>query len=226
MEERQVSADGVTHRLGRPFLVLATQNPVESEGTYPLPEAQLDRFLLRLAVGYPSEADEVALLRLRVDRGTQQAQAAGPGVPAPAAGTGERRLRPLLNGAAVVALQQAVERVQVSDDVLRYVVALVTASRDDERTEVGASPRAAVALTQAARAWAALRGRGFVVPDDVKRLATPALAHRLVLRPEAWVRGATGVAVVTDLLGRVPTPAALTETDRRAAAAEPPTALR
>jgi MoxR-like ATPase len=205
MEERQVTVDGRTHPLARPFLVLATQNPIESEGTYPLPEAQLDRFLLRVSVGYPDPGSEVELLRRRVAR---RAEAVA--------------LHPLLDGAAVLRLQSAVETVAVADDVLAYVVQLVGATRADERTEAGASPRAALALMQAARARAALAGRGFVLPDDVKRLATAVLGHRIVLRPEAWVRGVTGVAVVADALGSVPTPDTLTAADRLAAAPQAP----
>jgi MoxR-like ATPase len=200
MEERQVTVDGHSHRLPRPFVVLATQNPIESEGTYPLPEAQLDRFLMRVSVGYPDAGSEAELLRRRVAR---RADAVA--------------LRPLLDAEAVLALQAAVETVDVAPDVLAYVVALARATRDDERTEAGASPRAALALTQAARAWAALGGRGFVVPDDVKRLAPAVLSHRMALRPEAWVRGVTGAAVVGDALASVPTPATLTTEDRRAA---------
>ncbi len=199
MQERQVTADGVSHPLPRPFLVLATQNPLESEGTYPLPEAQLDRFLLRVSVGYPSAEHELDLLRQRVERGTPDAI-----------------LAPLLDGPTVLAMQQAVESVQVADDVLRYVVALVGATREDRRTEAGASPRAALALVAAARARAALDARTFVVPDDVKALATATLAHRLVLRAEAWIRGVTQAQVVADCLASVPTPAALTATDRAA----------
>jgi len=202
MEERQVTVDGVSHRLPAPFLVLATQNPLESEGTYPLPEAQLDRFLLRVSVGYPDAEAEVDLLRRRVERRRNQVD-----------------LRSLLDGAGVRALQLAVETVHVADDLLAYVVALVGATRADARTEAGASPRAALALVAAARARAALSGRTFVVPDDVKGLAVPVLAHRLVLRPEAWIRGITQAEVVTDCLGTVPTPATLTDADRAAAAA-------
>lgn len=197
MEERQVTVDGTSHRLPRPFTVLATQNPLESEGTYPLPEAQLDRFLLRVSVGYPATDAEVELLRRRVQRRTNE-------VP----------LRPVLDAAGVAALQAAVETVTVDDDVLRYVVSLVQATRDDARTEAGASPRAALALVAASRARAALAGRGFVLPDDVKAMAASVLAHRLVLRPEAWIRGVTASMVVADALGGVATPATLTDSDR------------
>jgi MoxR-like ATPase len=201
MEERQVTVDGTSHALDAPFLVLATQNPLESEGTYPLPEAQLDRFLLRVTVGYPSPEDELDLLRRRVARRRAAVD-----------------LEPVLDAAGVRALQAAVETVHVADDLLTYVVSLVTATRDDARTEAGASPRAALALVAAARAKAALAGRGFVVPDDVKALAVPVLAHRLVLRPEAWIRGVGQATVVTDCLASVPTPTALTDADRASAA--------
>ena len=197
MEERQVTVDGTSHRLPRPFTMLATQNPLESEGTYPLPEAQLDRFLLRVSVGYPATDAEVELLRRRVQRRSNE-------VP----------LRPVLDAAGVAALQAAVETVAVDDDVLRYVVSLVQATREDARTEAGASPRAALALVAASRARAALGGRSFVVPDDVKAMASAVLAHRLVLRPEAWIRGVTAQTVVADALAGVATPATLTESDR------------
>ncbi len=200
MEERQVTVDGVSHPLPAPFLVMATQNPLESEGTYPLPEAQLDRFLLRVSVGYPDAAAEVDLLRRRVQRKRNQVD-----------------LQPQLDADSVRALQAAVETVHVAEDLLTYVVALVTATRTDGRTEAGASPRAALALVAAARAKAALAGRTFVIPDDVKQLAVATLAHRLVLRPDAWIRGITQTVVVADCLGSVPTPATLTEADRAAA---------
>ena len=196
MEERQVTVDGISHRLDHPFLVLATQNPLESEGTYPLPEAQLDRFLLRVSVGYPSAEAEVDLLRRRARRGRDAVE-----------------LRPVLDADALSALQAGTEQVGVADDVLAYIVGLTGATRDAEQTEAGASPRGSLALMRAARARAALSGRDFVTPDDVKALAVPALAHRLVLRPEAWVRGVTGADVVRACLERVPTPATLTDDD-------------
>jgi MoxR-like ATPase len=196
MEEHQVTADGVSHTLERPFLVLATQNPLESEGTYPLPEAQLDRFLLRVSVGYPSATHEVDLLRRRVERRTEAVS-----------------LRPVLDTEQLLRLQALVETVQVADDVLAYIVAVVEATRSSDHTEAGASPRGSLALMRAARARAALAGRDFVIPDDVKQLAVPTLAHRLVLRPEAWVRGVTGADIVTRCLATVPTPASLTPAD-------------
>ena len=196
MEERQVTVDGISHRLDRPFLVMATQNPLESEGTYPLPEAQLDRFLLRVSVGYPSSDAEVDLLRRRARRGREAVE-----------------LQPVLDAGALSELQAATEQVSVADDVLAYIVALASATREAEQTEAGASPRGSLALMRAARARAALAGRAFVTPDDVKALAVPALAHRLVLRPEAWVRGVSGADIVTGCLATVPTPATLTDDD-------------
>jgi MoxR-like ATPase len=196
MEERQVTADGVSHQLQRPFLVLATQNPLESEGTYPLPEAQLDRFLLRVSVGYPSVEAEIDLLRRRAARGHDRVD-----------------LVPIVDGRQLAELQAVVETVAVADDVLAYIVAITGATRDAEQTEAGASPRGSLALLRTARARAALQGRSFVTPDDVKALAPAALAHRLVLRPEAWVRGVSGTDVVAQSLATVPTPASLTGDD-------------
>jgi MoxR-like ATPase len=171
MQERQVTIDGTTHPLPRPFLVIATQNPVESEGTYPLPEAQLDRFILRTRIGYPSSVDESQLLHRRIARGSDVVE-----------------LRPAMSSDEFLAAQQAVERIHVDTAVVDYVVAIVRATREDRDVEVGASPRGSLALLQLARAAAMLAGRDFVTPDDVRRLAVPALAHRLVLTAEAWAR--------------------------------------
>jgi MoxR-like ATPase len=191
MQERQVTVDGTTYKLPRPFLVLATQNPIEYEGTYPLPEAQLDRFLLRVRVGYPSAEDEQEILRRRLDRGTDEVD-----------------VEPVVDAAALLDLQQALELVHVSDAVLRYVTELVGATRSSPQVDVGASPRGTIALLKLSRARAALSGRDFVTPDDVKHVAVPALAHRLILKPEQWVRGVGGEEVVVDCLERVATPAA------------------
>ncbi|QFZ16671.1 AAA family ATPase [Saccharothrix syringae] len=190
MQERQVTVEGRTFPLPRPFHVLATANPVEYEGTYPLPEAQLDRFLLRLDIGYPPPAEEVEVLRRRLARRREEAE-----VP------------PVLDAERLAALQRGVEQVAVDDDVLRYCVDLAAATRDHAAVEVGASPRGAQALVLVGRALAVLDGRDFVLPEDVKECAVPALAHRLTLRPETWTSGTTGVEVVTELLGRVPGPA-------------------
>jgi len=191
MEERQVTADDGTHELERPFLVLATQNPIEYEGTYPLPEAQLDRFLMRLRVGYPTGDDEWNMLDARARRGTDAVA-----------------LNAIIDGQGLRSLQAAVEAVHVGPAVGRYMVALATATRENPEVEVGASPRGSLALMRLSRARAALEGRDFVVPDDVKGVAIPALAHRLVLRPELWVRRVDAGDVVARVLGDVPAPTA------------------
>jgi MoxR-like ATPase len=189
MQERQVTMDGVTRPLERPFLVVATQNPIEYEGTYPLPEAQLDRFLLRLSVGYPSPDDEWRMLERRLQRTGDEVELAAVATPAD-----------------VLAMQRAVEDVHVAASVGRYMVELVGATRDSPRVQVGASPRGTLALLKVARARATLSGRDFVTPEDVKAVAVPALAHRIILRPELWVRRVRTEDVVAELLEQVPTP--------------------
>jgi MoxR-like ATPase len=189
MQERQVTADGVTHLLERPFVVLATQNPIEYEGTYPLPEAQLDRFLLRTSFGYPTPDDEWGLLARRMTRRRDEVE-----------------LRPVLDAGGLIELQQALEDVHVSEALGRYLVDIVAATRSSSRVQVGASPRGSLALLKLGRARAALAGRDFVTPDDIKVLAAPALAHRLVLKTELWVRGVRPEDVVDELLASVPTP--------------------
>jgi MoxR-like ATPase len=189
MQEAQVTADGQTFPLQPPFLVLATQNPIELEGTYPLPEAQLDRFLMRVSVGYPEPDTEHEILRRRRERRTDAAT-----VPT------------IVSRAELLAMQEALEDVFVSDALERYIVALTQATRADARVALGASPRGTLALLKLARAEAALRGREFVLPDDVKVMAGPALAHRLVLRPELWVSKVTPAQVVANLLRQVPAP--------------------
>ncbi|MDZ4265249.1 MAG: MoxR family ATPase [Mycobacterium sp.] len=191
MAEQQVSIDGVTHRLPEPFLVLATDNPIEYEGTYPLPEAQLDRFAIRLELKYLSEQDEATMLRRRLDRGS-----APPTV------------QQVVDARDLLAMQESVERVTVHDDVLQYVVSLATASRQHPQVAVGASPRAELDLVQLARARALLLGRDYVIPEDVKALAVPTMAHRISLRPEMWVRRVQGADVVDELLRRLPVPRA------------------
>jgi len=191
MGERQVTIDGVTHRLGRPFLVLATQNPIEYEGTYPLPEAQLDRFLLRTSIGYPDEEAERDMVARRLERGAD-----------------EVNLARVADAGMVVAMQEAVEQVHVDPGIIGYVVALINATRTSSRLEVGASPRGSLAVVKLARARAALAGRDYVVPDDVKEVAVPALAHRLILRTELWVRRVRPEDVMADILSDVPAPAA------------------
>ena len=191
MQERQVTIDGVTHRLERPFLVIATQNPIEYEGTYPLPEAQLDRFVLRTGVGYPSRDAEWEVLERRLERGAD-----------------EVLLDPVLDRHALLELQRAVEQVYVAPTLGYYMVDLVESTRSSPRVQVGASPRGTLALLKLSRCRAAVRGRDFVTPEDVKSVAVPALAHRLMLRPEFWVQRVTPEDVVRELLDTVPTPPA------------------
>jgi len=189
MAERQVSIDGATHRLPQPFIVLATDNPIEYEGTYPLPEAQLDRFAIRLELRYLSERDEASMLRRRLDRGSAE----------PTVGQ-------VVDAHDLLAMRESVEHVSVHEDVLHYVVSLAAASRHHPQVAVGASPRAEIDLVQLARARALLLGRDYVIPEDIKALAVPAVAHRITLRPEMWVRKIQGSDVVEDLLRRLPVP--------------------
>src|SRR3954453_6191205 len=191
MQERQVTSEGETHRLGPPFIVLATQNPIEYEGTYPLPEAQLDRFLLRMSVGYPSREDEWQMLANRAERGTDEVQ-----------------LSPVVDRDTLLDMQAAVEGVHVSEAVGLYMIDIASATRDTQSIQVGASPRGSLALLKLSRSRAALQGRDFVTPDDVKSVAVPALAHRLTLRPELWVQRVSAEDVVRERLDTVPTPAA------------------
>jgi MoxR-like ATPase len=187
MQEAQVSADGVTRPLPRPFVVLATQNPVELEGTFPLPEAQLDRFLMRLSLGYPSEADEDAL----VARG---------------AAASAQALEAVVSTADVLLAVGESASVRAHEDVRRYVVRVARATRTDPDVRLGASPRATLALYRASQAWAAIQGRDFVLPDDVKYLAVPVLAHRLMISLEARLRGRDAAAIVESILDSLPVP--------------------
>ena len=191
MQERQVTIENATHRLEPPFLVLATQNPIEYEGTYPLPEAQLDRFLVRISVGYPARGDEIEMLQRRLERGVDEVE-----------------LEPVVDAPTLVALQQALEQVHVSEAIEGYVVDIVAATRESRRLAVGASPRGSLAMLKLSRAKAALAGRDFVTPEDVKSVAIPALAHRLTVRPELWVQRLRGEDVVAEVLDTVPTPPA------------------
>jgi MoxR-like ATPase len=189
MQEQQVTVDGRSRALPEPFLVIATQNPVESEGTYPLPEAQLDRFILCTKFGYPSVDDEVELVRRRLARGHD-----------------EVTLRPVTNAAEFRAMQESLEHVEVDERIVRYVVALVTATRRAHDLAVGASPRGALALVKLSRARAVLAGRDFVTPDDVRHIVLPALAHRVVLSAEAWARNARAEVVLHGAIESVPAP--------------------
>jgi MoxR-like ATPase len=189
MGEGQVSVDGQTRPVPQPFVVLATDNPIEYEGTYELPEAQLDRFVMRLRLGYLPAVDETAMLRRRLDRQAENAA-----------------LRPVTNAAELLAMRASLEEVEVSPDLVDYVVELVGATRDDAHIQVGASPRGGLALVQLARGQALLSQRDYVVPDDVKQVAVAALAHRVTLRPELWVRQVSADDVIARLLSAVPTP--------------------
>ena len=190
MQERQVTIEGQTHVLEPPFLVLATQNPIEYEGTYPLPEAQLDRFVLRMGVGYPSRDDEWELLDRRQERSQEEVE-----------------LFQVVDRATLLEMQQAVEQVHIEDSLGYYIVDLVVATRSAPGVQVGASPRGSLALLKLSRCRAALSGRDYVTPDDVKAIAVPALAHRLALKPELWVERRRSDDVVRELLDQVPTPA-------------------
>jgi MoxR-like ATPase len=191
MQERQVTVDGVAHPLRPPFTVLATQNPIEYEGTYPLPEAQLDRFLLRLGIGYLTQEQEWEVLERRI-----------------AYRSDEVALESRAGADELLAIRQAIEGVHVDPSVGRYIVEVVTATRTSPRVQVGASPRGSLAVLKLARSRAALLRRDFVVPEDVKAVAVPALAHRLTLRPELWVQRVRGEEVVQECLDSVPTPRA------------------
>jgi len=189
MGEGQVSMDGQTRPLPQPFVVLATDNPIEYEGTYELPEAQLDRFLLRLRLGYLDSSDEAAMLQRRLDRRAENAA-----------------VQQVTDAAELLAMRAALEDVTVSPDVVGYVVELVRATRGHRQIQVGASPRGGLALIQLARGRAVLQQRDYVIPDDVKNVAVPALAHRITLRPELWVRQVQPDDVISNLLGTVRTP--------------------
>jgi MoxR-like ATPase len=191
MQERQVTIEGVTHRLEPPFLVIATQNPIEYEGTYPLPEAQLDRFLLRTAFGYPTREGEVDVLSRRIERESDDVE-----------------LPAVVDRKTLLAMQAATEQVYVATSVREYCVDLVAGTRSSQSTAVGASPRGSLALLKLARCRAALKGRDYVLPDDVKAVAVPGLAHRLVLRPELWVQRVSAEDVVREVVDTVPTPEA------------------
>ena len=190
MQERQITVDQTTHRLPDPFLVIATQNPVELEGTFPLPEAQLDRFLFLVTLGYPEADDEDTILRIH-----------GPASVLP------ETLTPFLDARAITSLRDEVRAARVGDAVRRYVVELVRATRRVDGVELGGSPRAALALYRAAQAHAAIRGRAYVLPDDVKAQATAVLRHRLFLSADAQMRGRTTPTVIAEVLARTPVPA-------------------
>lgn len=190
MEEHQVTVDGISHRVPEPFMVMATQNPIEYEGTFPLPEAQVDRFMLRIHLGYPSKPNEIDMLNRQSDHHPIH------------------DLRQVVSAEELVAAQRAIRSVYVDDLVKSYIVDLVTTTRDHPDVYLGASPRGSLALFHAARAWAAINGRDYVLPDDVKRLAEPTLAHRLIINPSARIKNVTAQQVIEDALQHTPVPGA------------------
>lgn len=189
MQEGQVTLEGETLRLPEPFLVLATQNPIEYEGTFPLPEAQLDRFMLKVTVGYPTVEEEREILQRRRERKCD-----------------EVALRKVTNAKQILEMRAVVEEVHVDRDLENYITMLVHATREDRRVAVGSSPRASLAFLKMARAHAALEGRDFVLPDDVKRFAVPVLTHRLILQPEYWMSSQVNGEVIADVLRKTPVP--------------------
>ena len=189
MQELQVTVEGETLKLEKPFWVVATENPIEYEGTYPLPEAQLDRFMLRLDIGYPSREDEVTILARRHQRRKEDAD-----------------ISPVAGASTVLAMQENVEEVHVDQAIEEYVVEIVEATREHRDVELGASPRGSLALLKLSKARAYLRNGDFVLPDDVKALAVPALSHRLILKPERWMSGARSQDVVREVLDSIPVP--------------------
>jgi MoxR-like ATPase len=189
MQEYQVTLEGETMRLPEPFIVLATQNPIEYEGTFPLPEAQLDRFIMKLAVGYPSPDEEQEILRRRRTRGTD-----------------EFDLKQITDADELLELRDGIERVHVDADIERYMIELVAATRKRRQVAVGASPRGSLALLKLSRAWAAMQGRDYVLPDDVKLFVRPALIHRLILEPDLWMTRQAADDVITDVTRSVAVP--------------------
>ncbi|MFA4640442.1 AAA family ATPase [Pyrococcus kukulkanii] len=190
MQERQVTIEGKTYPLPRPFIVIATQNPIEQEGTYPLPEAQLDRFLVRLRVGYPSKEDEKEILRRRIERKKEEID-----------------INPVVSVEEVIEMQREVEDVYVSEAIIEYITSIVWTTRENKRDiEVGVSPRGSLALLKLSRAYAAIEGRDYVIPDDVKKVAMPALSHRIILKRELWYTRVSQESIIGRILERVPVP--------------------
>ncbi|CAB50192.1 AAA family ATPase [Pyrococcus abyssi] len=190
MQERQVTIEGNTYQLPRPFIVIATQNPIEQEGTYPLPEAQLDRFLVRLRVGYPSKEEEKEILKRRIERKMDDVE-----------------INTVLSPEDILRMQREIEEVYVSDAIIEYITSLVWATREDKREiEVGVSPRGSLALLKLSRAYAAIEGRDYVIPDDVKAVAVPALSHRIILKRELWYMRIRQEDIIKKILEKVPVP--------------------
>jgi MoxR-like ATPase len=189
MQEFQATIEGETLRLPEPFIVIATQNPIEYEGTFPLPEAQLDRFIMKLSIGYPSVEDEQAILHRRRERRSDAFD-----------------LHPVTNAEGLLAMRQAVEEVHLESDIEKYIVNLVNSTRQHRQIAVGASPRGTLALLKLVRAWAAMQGRSYIIPDDVKEFAQPALSHRLILEPDLWTVRKAAEDMIDELLRIVPVP--------------------
>ena len=189
MEEKQVTIEGITHKLPAPFVTLATQNPIEQEGTYPLPEAQMDRFLMKMSMGYPNRQEEKAILARRKMRGKD-----------------DHDVEQITSPKKVVAMQKALEEVHIDPAILSYIVEVVQRSREDHRVITGASPRASQSLFKTGRAAAAIDGRDYVIPDDIKGVALQVVSHRIVLKPEAKIRGITGMHIMRKILNEVPVP--------------------
>lgn len=191
MQERQTTLDGKTHTLQDPFIVIATQNPIEYEGVYPLPEAQLDRFIVRLQLGYPTKTEEVEIMRRRMMRAQEDAI-----------------IDPVADSQVILDLQKTVETIHVDDDILSYVADIVQATRTQRQIEVGASPRGSLAIFKLSRARAMFQSRDFVIPDDVKEAVGPALVHRLIMKAESWVKGTNPFQVLDDIVKGIPVPKA------------------
>lgn len=189
MQERQTTLEGETYTLDKPFLVLATQNPIEYEGTYPLPEAQIDRFLMRLNIGYPNEGEEQEILK-RMEHGE----------------IGDIKVNKIVSPAEILAMQNTIQSVYIDKDIQNYIVKLVQSTRNESRVEVGISPRGSIALFKLSKAHAAFNGRDYVVPDDIKNVIIPALSHRLILKAEARVRGVQPDNIIKEIVNKTPVP--------------------
>ncbi len=189
MQEKQITLDGKTHHLQDPFIVIATQNPIEYEGVYPLPEAQLDRFLVKLSLGYPSKVEEVEIMKRRMARAHEEVS-----------------LEPVVDTRQILDLQKKVEEIHVDDDILGYVADLVQGTRAHRQVEIGASPRGSLAIFKLSRARAVFHSRDYVIPDDVKEVVVPALIHRMIMKAESWVKGTDPKAVVDEVMKTVPVP--------------------
>ncbi|HEY4674851.1 MAG TPA: MoxR family ATPase [Candidatus Bathyarchaeia archaeon] len=189
MQEKQVTLEGKTHGLEEPFMVVATQNPIELEGTYPLPEAQLDRFMMKMKVGYPNTDQEAEILKRRLFRKSD-----------------DINLSQVADATAIIEMQKAVERIHVDDDVLHYIAEIVQATRSHPRVDIGASPRGSLAILKLSRALAFYDGRDYVTPDDVKSVASPALSHRIIFKTEYWFRGISPESIIEQILTDIPVP--------------------